>query len=154
MDRIVYNALTSYYHALEMKGYMPHYHAEKLLVLTFFRDFILEDYRGLITKSDYRKLERALDCLYGSTCLIPYPDYLKMRKLNLGSLTEIAQRVKNVENTEVLKAIDADGTWDSDIIISAEDVDNDDDQPTVKPIDDCCDMEAMSYDRIDEILKQ
>jgi hypothetical protein len=48
-------------------------------------------------------VEKALDCLYGSTCLIPYPDYLKMSKLHLGQMEEIDTRLKAIENTKVVK---------------------------------------------------
>lgn len=106
MDRILYDSLRSYYHALELKGYMAHSHAEKLLVLIFYRDFVYHDYRGVLSREDYLLIERALDCLYGSTCLIPYPDYLKMGKLHLGEMTEMAHRIKNLENEPVLKLID------------------------------------------------
>ena len=117
MDEILYNSLSSYFHALEYKGYMPYPQMQKLLVLIFYRDFVYNDYRGLINKDDYLMIERALDCLYGSTCLIPYPDYLKMGKLHIGEITEMANRVKNLENTEVLKAFDFEGSDDSDIAI-------------------------------------
>ena len=120
MDRILYDSLLKYFHALEVKGYMPYKDMVKLLVLGFYRDFVFSDYRGIITRDDYLLIERALDCLYGSTCLIPYPDYLKMSKLHLGEITEMAHRVKTLEDTDVLKAFDADGTSDSDIIIIAE----------------------------------
>ena len=117
MDEILYNSLSSYFHALEYKGYMPYSQMQKLLVLIFYRDFVYNDYRGLISKDDYLMIERALDCLYGSTCLIPYPDYLKMGKLHIGEMTEMANRVKNLENTEVLKAFNFEGSDDSDIAI-------------------------------------
>ena len=117
MDEILYNSLSSYFHALEYKGYIPYPQMQKLLVLIFYRDFVYNDYRGLISKDDYLMIERALDCLYGSTCLIPYPDYLKMGKLHIGEMTEMANRVKNLENTEVLKAFDFEGSDDSDIVI-------------------------------------
>jgi hypothetical protein len=120
MDEMLYNSLMSYFHALELKGYMPYKDMMKLLVLGFYRDFVFSDYRGIITRDDYLLIERALDCLYGSTCLIPYPDYLKMGKLHLGEITELSYRVKTLEDTDVLKAFDADGTGDSDIIITAE----------------------------------
>jgi hypothetical protein len=117
MNEILYNSLSSYFHALEYKGYMPYPQMQKLLVLIFYRDFVYNDYRGLISKDDYLMIERALDCLYGSTCLIPYPDYLKMGKLHIGEMTEMANRVKNLENTEVLKAFNFEGSDDSDIAI-------------------------------------
>ena len=128
MDEILYNALTKYYHALELKGYMANSHAVKLLILIFFRDFVFHDYRGLITKEDYHLIEKALDCIYGSTCLIPYPDYLKMGKLYLGEMTEMAQRVKTLEDTPVLKLLnpeDAESSPNSDVLVITGDEDTD-----------------------------
>lgn len=105
MDEMIYNGLNSYFHALELKGYVSFRDMERLLALTFFRDFVYHDYRATLSLDDYREIERALDCLYGTTCLMPYPDYLKMGKLHLGEMTEMAQRVKTIENTSVLKLI-------------------------------------------------
>ncbi len=124
MDEILYEALTKYYHALEMQGYMPNMHSFKLLALIFYRDFVYHDYRGLLSKEDYRLIERALDCIYGTSCLIPYPDYLKMGKLHIGEMTEMANRVKTLEDTNVVKVIhnlsDAEGDINSDVIITME----------------------------------
>ena len=119
MDEIIYNAFGSYYNVLEKLGYISYPQSQKLLLLCFYRDFVFHDYRGLLNKEDYYLIERALDCLWGSTCLIPYPDYLKMGKLHIGEMTEMAQRVKNLEDTSVLKAFDAEGA-SGDIIITAE----------------------------------
>lgn len=105
MDRIVHKALDSYFHALELKGYMPWHSVKRLLILVFLRDFVYNDYRATLTLEDYRAIEKALNCLYGTTCLISYPDYLKMGKLHLGEMTEMAQRVKNLEDTSVLKLV-------------------------------------------------
>jgi hypothetical protein len=124
MDEILYNSLYNYFHALQLKGYMPYKAMMKLLVLGFYRDFVFSDYRGIITRDDYLLIERALDCLYGTTCLIPYPDYLKMGNLNLGSISELASRVKTLEETNVLKVINdldsAEGTLESDVLVLAE----------------------------------
>ena len=129
MDEIIYEASEKYYHALEVRGYMPSTHSYKLLALAFYRDFVYHDYRGLLSKGDYRLIERALDCLYGTSCLIPYPDYLKMGKLHLGEMTEMAQRLKNLEETDVVKVIhnlnDAEDNLDSDICFVAEEDDSD-----------------------------
>ena len=105
MDEIVYEALSKYFHTLEIHGYMSKTHSIKLLVLSFFKDFVFQDYRGILTREDYCLIERALDCLYGTSCLIPYPDYLKMGKLHLGEMTEMAQRVKTLEDTDVVKVM-------------------------------------------------
>ena len=124
MGDILLEALSKYYHALEVKGYMSKAHSEKLLVMAFYWDFMYNDYRALLSKKDYCLIERALDCIYGTSCLIPYPDYLKMGKLHLGEMTEMAQRVKTLEETEVVKVIhDLDSVNSdpqSDIVIMAE----------------------------------
>lgn len=125
MDEILYQALTKYFHVLELNGYIPKPNSMKLLVLSFYRDFVFQDYRGLLSKEDYRLIERAIDCIYGNSCLIPYPDYLKMGKLHLGEMTEMAQRVKTLEDTNVVKIIhnleEAEGDLQSDVLIMAED---------------------------------
>ena len=123
MGEMVYQSLETYFYALEKKGHVGYKDVQKLLLLCFYWDFIYNDYRGLLTKEDYLLIERALNCLYGTTCLIPYPDYLKMGKLHLGEMSEMAQRVKTLEDTPVMKvmnAVEGDDT-ESDICVIAED---------------------------------
>jgi hypothetical protein len=120
MDSIVYNAIIKYYTALSKLGYYKYGDVFSLLVLCFLRDFVYQDYRGILNKSDYGIIEKALNCLFGSNCLIPYPDYLKMGKLHIGEMTEMAHRVKTLEETEVLKAFDGDDE-NSDIMILSDD---------------------------------
>lgn len=120
MGETVYESLSAYYDALSKLGYMSQDKGNSLLLLSFFNEFVYNDYRGVISREDYRVIERALNCLFGSNCLIPYPDYLKMGKLHLGEVTELAYRVKKLENTEVIKATDL-STEDSDVTIEEED---------------------------------
>ena len=117
MGEFVYNAISQYYTALEKLGYYRYGDVYSLLMLCFINDFVYSDYRGVLSKEDYRIIEKALSCLFGSSCLIPYPDYLKMGKLHLGEITELSHRVQAIEDTEVLKAFDPNGDNDSDIII-------------------------------------
>lgn len=119
MDNIVYNAITQYYTALSKLGYYKYGDVFSLLVLCFLNDFVYQDYRGTLSKSDYDIIEKALNCLFGSNCLIPYPDYLKMGKLHIGETTELVSRLKALEETEVLKAFDG-SDENSDIIILSE----------------------------------
>ena len=123
MDNIIFNTITDYYKVLQRRGYHSYKDVKRILVLSFYRNFVMSDYRGLISREDYSYIERALNCLFGSTCLIPYPDYLKMGKLHIGEMTEMAQRVKTLEETEVLKAFDGDDE-NSDIMILSEDDDS------------------------------
>ena len=120
MDKFIYTSITQYYDALSRLGYHKYGDVFSLLVLSFLRDFVYEDYRARLSREDYHEIEKALNCLFGSSCLIPYPDYLKMGKLHIGEMTEIAHRVKTLEETEVLKAFDGDDE-NSDIMILSED---------------------------------
>ena len=121
MDEYLYNSLSHYYKTLGKLGYYKYADVKKLLVLIFYNDFVYNDYRGLITRADYLLIEKALNCLFGTSCLTPYPDYLKMGKLHLGEITEMAQRVKAIEDTSVVKVInDTSEELDTDIRIYEE----------------------------------
>lgn len=97
MDEIIYNGLTTYYKALGKLGYYKYPDVFRLLLLCFYRDFVMNDYRGILSRADYHEIELALNCLFGTSCLIPYPDYLKMGKLHIGEITELSKRVEALE---------------------------------------------------------
>lgn len=117
MDKVLYDSLYRYFTTLTSIGSVSYNSVNKLLVLIFYKHFIYEDYRGNISKEDYNIIEQALNCLFGSTCLISYPNYLEMGKLHLGDVTEmvhritgiednitsVKERLDNIENTEVIK---------------------------------------------------
>ena len=98
MDKVLYDSLYRYFSTLTSVGNVSYNNVNKLLVLIFYKHFIYEDYRGNLSKEDYSIIEKALDCLFGSTCLIPYPNYLEMGKLHLGDMTEMAHRITDNEN--------------------------------------------------------
>ena len=50
MDEIVYDAITKYYTTLSKLGYYNYKDVYKLLLLCFYKDFIMSDYRGRISK--------------------------------------------------------------------------------------------------------
>lgn len=122
MDELVYNSLSHYFNVLQKTGYYSYADTYKLLVYVFYKNFIFNDYRGLLSSEDYFLIEKALECLYGSTCLIPYPDYATMGTLNLGNITELTQRVKALEETEIVMPFTPEDTdSDSDIEVYEED---------------------------------
>ena len=120
MVNYVYTALDNYFHLLSQKGYCKQEDVNKLLLLIFYYNLLYEDYRGYINSEDYSLVDKALNCLYGTSCLMPYPKYLKMGEIHLGEITELATRVKAIENTEVLKISDSESIEDSDVIVEKE----------------------------------
>lgn len=100
MDDIVYESLKRYFVSLSMFGYKSYSDTYKLLYVMSIRDFIYNDFRGLITEDDYRIIERSLYSVLGTTCLLPYPQFCKskgMNKLHLGSITELAHMVQHTQ---------------------------------------------------------
>lgn len=98
MDEYLYKSLEHYFSALKKVGYYKYGDVCKLLVLVFWYHLLYEDYRGYVQRDDYRLIERGLDCLYGTTCLMPYIDYMKTGNLKVGDMTELLSRMDDVEN--------------------------------------------------------
>ncbi len=81
-------------------GYMSKSNTLKLFIYTMIYYLLENDFRGFITESDYNSIVKALYCLYGSTCLIDYPDYYNdktRRVMYNGSTSELAYRVRKLE---------------------------------------------------------
>lgn len=77
VEEKVFNSLDRYYSTLSITGYAKQKDINKLLVFNFIRNFLQEDTGYYITEDDYKSINNALNCIYGSTCLIPYPEYKK-----------------------------------------------------------------------------
>ena len=73
MDKVLNESLTRYFNVLSKLGYMSYSEVDKLLVLIFIYE---SDCKSFITEKENRILDSALYCLYGTTCLIPYPEYI------------------------------------------------------------------------------
>lgn len=100
MDNIVYNSIKRYFNALSVLGYKSYSDTYKLLYVISIRDFVYNDFMGMITEDDYRIIERSLYNVFGTTCLLPYPQFCKskgMNKLHLGSVTELAHMVQHTQ---------------------------------------------------------
>lgn len=98
----VYTALNKYFNTLTNVGYVKQGDVNKLLLLCSIEELLNNDFRGLVSQEDYNLINKALYCLYGSSCLIPYPDYYSdknKRVMYLGSISELACRVNNLEDT-------------------------------------------------------
>lgn len=71
----VFKSIKSYFKALSQFGYKKQSDVDRLLVYNFIIELLTGDMRIYITEDDYRSINQALNCLYGSSCLIPYPQY-------------------------------------------------------------------------------
>lgn len=75
MEKILNEAFSRYFNALSKLGYTSYSEVDKLLVLIFIYDLLESDCNSFITEEEYKTINNALYCLYGSSCLIPYPEY-------------------------------------------------------------------------------
>lgn len=115
MDDIVYSILLRYFSTLSNLGYVKDNTVYNILFLVIVRDFIYNDFRGFINSDDYRDIEKALYSVFGTSCLIPYPEFCMsscVNKLHLGDISELANRVKvnennitKLQNTKVVKKL-------------------------------------------------
>lgn len=102
MDNLTYEALSKYFTHLSNVGYFKQSDVDKLIVLTFIQELLDRDFRGLVTEDDYNYIVKAMYCLYGSSCLIPYPDYYSTKTrgiMYIGSMSELTHRVEALEET-------------------------------------------------------
>lgn len=72
----LYKSYKTYFNALSKFGYKKQTDVNKLIIYTVIEELLTGSMREFITEDDYRILERALHCLYGSSCLIPYSKYI------------------------------------------------------------------------------
>lgn len=113
-----YNILLNYFKHLSNTGYYKQTELNKMLLYITILDLLMNDFRGLVNSEDYNIINKALYCLYGSSCLIPFPDYYnnKTKKIMyVGSLSELVHRVEELE-------IPFDQIMDTPIIVPEKDI--------------------------------
>ena len=71
------NALDKYFDTLKQTGYYKQKDVDKLLVLDYIRELLSDNYSYYITEEDFNIIKDVLYCLFGSTCLISYPVFIK-----------------------------------------------------------------------------
>lgn len=71
-----YEALTRYFHTLSVLGYKNYDEVTKMVVLLYIEEIFSTVLGNFVTDKDYRTISNVLHCLYGDTCLIPYPEFL------------------------------------------------------------------------------
>lgn len=69
----LYDSLKKYYNHLFNTGYSTSSDLEKLLVYTFIEEIFEYSLVPYIDEKDYTILNEALNCLYGTSCILPYP---------------------------------------------------------------------------------
>lgn len=69
-----------YFNTLHKLGYVSYSEVEKLLAALFLGEIVDGLFGNLLTEEEYTAIAKALTCLYGSTCLLPYNIYTERFK--------------------------------------------------------------------------
>lgn len=120
MDDLLYNALLKYFTRLSHFGQTTDAELRKIIFYCFI-DELVKTPSVVITPDEYAELEKALYAIYGTTCLISYPDYcddvlyLHLGKANIEDVDdmddkiaeELLSRVENLETAvSTLESLD------------------------------------------------
>ena len=97
MDDLLYNACKRYFDSLFHFGYRNYDDVKKLLFYIFIEELV-NTTSIVISEDDYKAIEKALYCIYGTSCLIPYPNYCtNAMTAHLGDIAELSARVAKTE---------------------------------------------------------
>ena len=92
LDNMAYTGVSNYFQALSTFGYKGYKEVNKLLVLLFIEDLLRGPFSLYIDEEDYKTITNVLYCLFGSTCLIPYPEFAVNTTL-VQPLNDITSRI-------------------------------------------------------------
>lgn len=76
IDKVLSTSLDRYFVTLSQFGYKEYCSVTKLLVLSYIEEMLYNETWSPVPEKDYRDMDKALYCLYGNSCLIPYPEYI------------------------------------------------------------------------------
>ena len=105
LDKLVADSLDRYFTVLGSIGYVSETNTNKLILLQFLQEF-LQEYQGYITEADYTKIESILQCLAGSSCLIPFKEYMLISQPIQGYIYTVPVRITQ---ESVLRQVESDG---------------------------------------------
>lgn len=97
MDDLLYESCLRYFTSLANYGFRSEKDVKKLLFYVYIQELV-NTTSIAIPEDDYKHLENALYCMYGTTCLIPYPNYCERPMYaHLGDIAELSARMAKAE---------------------------------------------------------
>lgn len=74
--KVLAEALGRYFKTLIHYGYVKLTNLDKLLVLTYVEEILTDRFQVDVSEEEYQEMSKALMCIMGSNCLIPYAQYV------------------------------------------------------------------------------
>lgn len=75
LNNLAYTGINNYFKALSTFGYKNYTDTYRLLALLFISELLDSQFSMYIDEDDYRTITNVMYCLFGSSCLIPYPEF-------------------------------------------------------------------------------
>lgn len=73
LSNVLERALTTYFNILSNTGHVCYNDVNKLLLLSLIEELTSGPMSAFIDDKDYNSMNNALHCIFGTSCLIPYP---------------------------------------------------------------------------------
>ena len=106
MDELLYNACLRYFTSIANVGSRNDEDVKKLLFYVYIQELV-NTTSIVISEEDYRHIEGALYSIYGTTCLIPYPNYCEESMFaHLGNTAELSARMAKVEEKNAIQDVE------------------------------------------------
>lgn len=102
MDRLTnlaYTGVSNYFRIISKIGYKSDEEVNKLLTLIMLEDMLRGMLSLYICEKDFRSIQNALYYLYGSSCMIPYPEF----KVETSLLHGIVMDSPRIKENDVLR---------------------------------------------------
>lgn len=99
LDNLAYIGVSNYFKALSTFGYKSYKEVDKLLVLLFIEGLLRGPLSMYIDDCDYKTITNVLYCLFGSTCLIPYPEFVVSTSL----VQDLNANTPRISEDEILR---------------------------------------------------
>ena len=74
MEEYINTSIERYFNTLSHTGYMPYSDVYKLIVIMFVDELLNGEYKRFVSDDEHTVIHKSLYCLYGSSCLTPYPE--------------------------------------------------------------------------------
>lgn len=91
----VLNSINKYFHSLSNLGYKKDKDVNNLIAYLFIEELLCGPMSQFITDADYNSIDKALYCLYGTSCMIPYPDY---KRTHIDSIRPVPDEYRILES--------------------------------------------------------
>lgn len=70
-NKSIYEALSSYFNTVSKVGYMSYKEVNKVLLSIYLNKILNNSYYNYITEDELKTINNTLNCIKGTSCLIP-----------------------------------------------------------------------------------